>query len=532
MNRTKEELLLELERQSSQFQLEKAALSSQIAELKESNESLTSLILFLRRQKYIPKNESLSTEQISLFNEAEKDFKVYSDSDDSADDQMTIRSHEINVGQIVNKVKTGRKPLPSNINREDVIIDLTEVEKICVHDGSILKKIGEEVSERLKIIPLQMRVIRTIRYKYACSCCDSGNKIAEVPKTLIPQSISTPETLAFIAISKYEDALPLYRIENILDRNDVSISRGTLAHWMIKRAEASSPLINLMRDDLLSSNYLHMDETTVQVLDEKDRKSSSKSYMWVQLSTNDKKKLVLSNYDPSRSGKTAKNLLDGFCGYLQVDGYSGYNFTQDQESKIHRVSCLAHIRRKFKVIFDDKKLRTPYVVEIINLIRKIYDEHSKMGHDPSTESEKVILYKKKYVLPHLEKLKSLIDSKYGNVPPKTFLGEALTYAHNELPHLLKHYAEIAELRLDNNLVENAIRPFAVGRKNWLFSQSVDGAEASSILYSLVESAKLNNLDSFRYLQLIFKELPFCETITDFEKLLPYNIDSTLLRTLN
>jgi transposase len=527
VSRTKEEILLELERRSKQFEEEKASLLLQIDELKESNESLSALILFLRRQKYKPQNESLTEEQISLFNEAEQDIKHYSESN-----EMTDKVTDIASCTELKKIKTGRKPLPTNIEREDIIIDLPESDKICVHDGSVLKKVGEETSERLKVIPMQMRVIRTIRYKYACSCCESGNKIAAIPKTLIPHSISTPETLAFVAVSKYEDALPLYRIENILSRNDISISRGTLAHWMIKSAQATRPLINLMRDDLLSSNYLHMDETTVQVLDEQDRKSTSKSYMWVQLSTNDKKKMVLFNYDPSRSGKTAKNLLDGFCGYLQVDGYSGYNFTGEQGTKIHRVSCLAHIRRKFKIIFDDKKLRTPYVLEIINLIRKIYEEHSKMGYDPATESEKVIQYKKKYVFPHLEKLKFLIDTKYGQVPPKTFLGEALGYAHNELPHLLKYYAEVAELQLDNNLVENAIRPFAVGRKNWLFSQSTDGAEASSILYSLVESAKLNNLDPYKYLNLIFKQLPFCENIQDFEKLLPYNVSPKLLTTLN
>lgn len=536
MERTREELIQELQRQheilehlraeESRLLIENQKAKEENNYLKSQMSSLEAMVLFLKRKPFLPKSESLSEEQISLFNEAEVDVKTHLDEEMASVDESDVSSLKNQ-----NKKKTGRRKLPDFIERENVIIDLSESEKVCLVDGSILKKIGEEVSEKLKIIPLKLRVVRTIRYRYACQQCECC-KTAAVPLSIIPQSIATPETLAFVAVSKYEDALPLYRIENILERNEISISRGTLAHWMIKSSIACQPLINLMRDDLLSSTYMHMDETTVQVLDEDNKKSTSKSYMWVQLSTIRNKKVILFNYDPSRSGATAKNLLIGFSGYLQVDGYGGYNFTEEKDSKINRVSCLAHIRRKFKELFDDKTLRSPYVVEVINLIRKIYDEESKMGYDRLTESEKVIQYKLQYIRPLLNKLKILFENKYEKVPPKSLLGIALNYGLNELPLLINNYFKNAELRLDNNLIENAIRPFAVGRKNWLFSQSVAGAEASSIIYSLIESAKLNEIEPYSYLKYLFEKLPHCQNLEDYEKMLPYNVNPKLLTRLN
>lgn len=535
MEFTKEQLLLELQRQHEliehlkleQDRLLKAnkELSAEASSLAEQKKLLEALILFLKRKPFLTKSESLSDAQINFFNEAELENNLTEDVLEGEPENKT----DI---QKPKKASGGRRKLPDFIEREDVIIDLPESEKICAHDGSLLKKVGEEVSEKIKIIPLQIRVIRTIRYKYSCELCEESNKVAAVPATLIPKSIATPETLAFIAVSKYEDALPLYRIENILERNEIPITRATLAHWMIQSAAACAPLINLMKDDLLNSTYMHMDETTVQVLDEKDRKATLKSYMWVQLSTAENKKIVLFNYDPSRSGQSAKNLLEGFCGYLQVDGYAGYNFTESKLSKIKRISCLAHVRRKFKFLFDDKTLRTPFVTEIIKIIRKIYDEESRLGYDRDSEKEKVIAYKTKYIQPLLEKLKILVDDKNGKIPPRTPLGEAVHYAANELPLLVENYTKDSRVRLDNNLVENAIRPFAIGRKNWLFSQSVAGAESSSTLYSLIESAKLNEIDPYKYLLHVFKEIPKCTKIEDFENLLPYNLKPGLLTSLN
>lgn len=535
MELTKEQLLLELQRKHELIQLlkqeqdrllkENKQLSNEADSLAEQKKILEALILFLKRKPFLAKSESLSDTQINLFNEAEVEDNL---AEDALEDDLESKGDI----QKPKKASGGRRKLPDFIEREDVIIDLPESEKICLHDGSLLKKVGEEVSEKIKIIPLQIRVIRTIRYKYSCELCEESNKVSAIPVTLIPKSIATPETLAFIAVSKYEDALPLYRIENILARNEIPITRATLAHWMIQSASACTPLINLMKDDLLNSTYMHMDETTVQVLDEKDRKATLKSYMWVQLSTAEHKKIVLFNYDPSRSGQSAKNLLEGFCGYLQVDGYAGYNFTESKLSKIKRISCLAHVRRKFKFLLDDKTLRTPFVIEVIKLIRKIYDEESRLGYDREVEKEKVIAYKIKFVQPLLEKLKNLVENKNGKIPPRTPLGEAIHYAVNELPLLVENYSEDARIRLDNNLVENAIRPFAVGRKNWLFSQSVAGAESSSTLYSLIESAKLNEINPYKYLLHIFKEIPKCTKIEDFEKLLPFNLKTAMLTGLN
>ena len=189
---------------------------------------------------------------------------------------------------------------------------------------------------------------------------------------------------------------------------------------------------------------------------------------------------------------------------------------------------MAHIRRKFKDLFDDKKLRSQLVIDVINLIRKIYREEEKMGFDRQKEAEKVLKFKLEKVQPLLENLFEIIKTKKELIPPKTLVGQALNYAFDELPLLIKSYSEHAEIRLDNNKVENAIRPFAVGRKNWLFSKSVEGAHASQVIYSLVETAKLNGIEPYQYLNYIFKKLPSCLTVEDYEQLLPFNLDRSLL----
>lgn len=544
MRKTSEEIIFDLEKKYQDL-LEKSSLADKRVEylnqqnqkltenntlLAEENKSLDALIRLLRRKHYGQKTEVLSEEQLSIFNEAEVSAQ---ETPLNLPQEELLPVGVISEGGFENKgLKNSRKPggrrkLPDWIEREEVYIDLDESEKYCQKEGSVLKKIGEEISEKLKIIPLQIKVIRTVRYKYACSKCDESMKTAPVEPTIIPQSIATPETLAFVAVSKYEDALPLYRIENILERNKIPLSRGALANWMIRVSEACRPLINLMEEKLLESNYLNMDETTVQVLDEQGRRAQSKSYMWIRLASG-KNKIVLFDYDHSRSGKTAKELLANFKGYLQVDGYGGYNFTQSQGSEIIRISCLAHIRRKFKDIFDDKKFRSQLVVDVVNLIRKIYQEEEKMGFDRLLEADKVIKYKLERVQPLLEKLFELIKVKKDAIPPKTLVGQALSYAFDELPLLIQSYTRQAEIRLDNNKIENAIRPFAVGRKNWLFAQSVAGAEASSVIYSLIETAKLNGLEPYQYLTYIFKKIPFCFTFDDYEQLLPFNLDRSLL----
>jgi transposase len=314
-------------------------------------------------------------------------------------------------------------------------------------------------------------------------------------------------------VSKFVDRLPLYAIEGILQRNGIDIPRNTLSNWMIKSGELVQPLMNLLEERALESGYLKMDETTVQVLKEPGKKATTKSYMWVRWRAGPDP-ILLFEYDPTRSGAVPKRLLEGFEGFLQVDGYTGYNEVCEWP-KITRVGCMAHVRRKFKEAAKSskKKARANYALKLIG---KLYVTEKEIKDLTADEKLSIRQTQSKPVFEELEAWAKDLTPK---VAPKTLLGKALQYFLNELENV-RVFLNHGHLDIDNNLIENAIRPFAVGRKNWLFSDSVSGARASANLYSLVETAKAHGLNPHKYLKHIFTELPKAETIKQIESLLP------------
>ena len=479
-------------------------LSSDIVFLKEA-------IKILKQSQFGTKSEKLPPleEQFGLFDEVEFLYKQNPENLelDPDDDQITVPGHKRSRGR--------RKPLPKALPREDVILDLAENEKICAHDGTPLKKIGEEVSEKLEIIPMQAKVIRTVRIKYGCPCCAEGVRTAPVPASLIPKSIATSGLLAFIAVSKYQDALPLYRLENIFERYGIEISRETMARWMIRLAAGLRPLYNILQDELLASDYVHADETTVQVLKEKDRKAESKSYMWVRGRSYDNP-IILFHYAPSRAGEVAKEILVEFKGALQVDGYAGYNRFCISEY-IKRIGCWSHVRRKFKDVQKISAVGSKLALQMLKLIQNLYNVEKKIKDYSLDEKTKARALHSK---PILKRIKEFADEKVLKVPPESTIGKAFNYLLSEWP-TLEIYLENGKYHIDNNFIENAIRPFAVGRKNWLFSDSVEGADASAIIYSLIETAKANGKEPYQYLKSIIDQLPTAQSLADFEKLLPF-----------
>lgn len=254
------------------------------------------------------------------------------------EETITVPAHQ--------RKKGGRKPLPADLPRLEIVHDLSDEEKVCPHDGAAMKRIGEEVSEQLDIIPAQIRVLRHIRPKYSCPCCEEGVKVAALPPQPIPKSMASPGLLAWVTVSKYQDALPLHRLEKVIQRIGVDIPRSTLAQWMIRCGQLVQPLINLLRDEMLAYDILSMDETTVQVLDEAGKKAQSKSYMWVQRGGPPGRPMVLFDYDPSRSAQVPLRLLEGYRGYLQTDGYAGYHAAVIYNG-LNQLGCWAHARRKF-----------------------------------------------------------------------------------------------------------------------------------------------------------------------------------------
>jgi hypothetical protein len=326
-----------------------------------------------------------------------------------------------------------------------------------------------------------------------------------------------PGLLAYIATSKYGDGLPLYRQEHMWQRAGVDIPRGTMASWMIKVGDLLAPVINLMEEDLLEGSYVQADETRVQVLNEPGKLPESRSYMWVRgRSYPGAPPILLFEYDPTRSSEVPKRLFAGYQGYLQVDGYGGYDGICATKGII-RCGCMAHCRRKF---FEATKASVKGIGlanEAIGIIRKLYEVEEVIQGKNIEDRHRIRQEESK---PILGAFRKWIDEHRGKVPPQSQLGQALAYAHNEWTYLTR-YLDDGRLSIDNNMVENAIRPFAIGRKNWLFSDSVAGAKASAAIYSVIVSAKLNGHNEYAYLRYLLQKLPLAEKVEDFEALLPH-----------
>ncbi len=487
----------------------------------QKNEQLTARILTLQEQlnlalarRYAASSEKLSADQIRLFDEAEVETQTAASAEDET---ITVPEHT--------RRKRGRKKLPEALPRVELIHELPDNERVCPHDGNPLTEIGEVTSEQLDIIPAKIQVIRHIRKQYACSC-GQCIKTAALPRQPIPKSLASPGLLAHIAVSKYQDALPLYRQETILKRIGVELPRATLANWMIQAGNLIQPLINLLRDRLLAYDIMQMDETTVQVLKEPDKTAQSKSYLWLQRGGPPDQPVVLYDYDPSRGQEVPKRLLDGFKGYLQTDGYDGYNAAVTVNGLTH-VGCMAHARRKFSeaVKAQGKEKPGSHAYRGLALIRKLYRvEKQARKLKPEARHD----HRQLHARPVLDELRTWLDGALPQVPPTSATGIALNYLHNEWEKLI-HYLDDGRLEIDNNGAENAIRPFVLGRKNWMFSASVKGVKASANLYSLIETAKANRLEAYAYLRHLFTELPKAETVEEIEALLPGKLSKDQIR---
>ncbi len=509
----------ELAQQNTQLKAALAAKESQVGHLQSYVEQLEQALILSRQQRFNPSSEKNLGQQLLIFNEAEESVEA---TDADAAPAQDEDSATVAIAGYHRKQK-GRKPLPAHLPRVDVVHDLPESEKVCTVHGVALVPAGEKTSEQLDIIPATVQVLHHIRKQYTCPCCDNGMVTAAKPKDPIPKSQASPRTLATIAVYKYADGLPLYRQTNMLNRLDIELDRGTMAQWMIKSGELIQPLINLLRDRLLTESIVHLDETPVQVLRESGKPATSQSYMWVQATPAEAGcPMVLFDYDPSRSGLVPKRLLADYQGAIMVDGYEGYNSVCRAESII-RLGCWAHARRKFVEASNaaGKKGKSAKADYAIKLIRKLYRIEKATRDLPPDQRHQI---RQQQARPVIDKIHDWLKQTKPTVPPKLALGKALTYLHNQWPRLIG-YLEDGNYPIDNNWVENAIRPFVIGRKGWLFSTSTEGAKASANLYSIIETVKANNQNPYTYLKQVFTDLPNAETVDQIEALLPWNINS-------
>jgi transposase len=473
---------------------------------------LTEQLRLLRHKHFGSSTEQLSVDQMALlFNEGE-----------AISETAPVAGH---ITYSVTRAKAGgRRPLPPELPRAIVEHDLAEDEKICPHDGQALHRVGTEESEQLDIVPMKIQVIRHVRHIYGCRCCEQTMKTATLPPQPIAQSIASPGTLAHIITAKYTDHMPLYRQEKILKRHGLEISRATLAQWMIQAGALIQPLINLLDENLRAGPLIQMDESPLQVLKENGRAATSESYMWVRRGGPPNQPIVLFHYAPSRAAAIAAELLQDFRGVLQSDGYIGYAAVGAQEGRIH-AACFAHARRKFDEALKalpQKARGQSQTAQAIALIGQLYQIERDQKQSNAIDRHQA---RQQHSMPILAQLRDWMERVMPTVPPASLLGKALHYLNAQWPKLIR-YAEDGQIPIDTNAVENAIRPFALGRRNWLFSASPKGAQASAQLYSLIETAKANIVDPYKYLRRVFTDLPNATTIEDIEALLPWNVFNT------
>jgi transposase len=505
-------------------------LSDNVVDLKKliisydsENRLLKEEINLLRYKLFGRKSEKLSRDvgsgQLLLFNEAEQAAEAQTE----PQEEISVPAHKRRRGK--------RTPLPKDLPRVEVVHDLSEEDKQCAC-GATKSQIGQVESEQLDIVPPQCKVIKNIRLKYVCKCCEGTEadepavSIAPMPEQLLPKSIATPGLMAYIITSKYADSLPLYRQEKIFERLGVELKRQTMASWVIKVAQKCRLMVDMMCREIRSGPLIQIDETGVQVLEEPGREATTKSYMWVFRGGDPAKPVLVYQYHPTRSGDVAKEFLADYTGYVQTDGYVGYEFIDDLPDVKH-LGCWAHVRRKFieavKARGKSRKTKKKSSAEVaLDYITKLYaiEQSAKAC---SLGTDQLYALRRKKAEPLLEKFRTWLDETALITPPGGLLGTAISYTLNQWDRLLV-YLNDGRLHPDNNLTENAIRPFVVGRKNWLFSATPDGAHASAALYSLIETAKANGLEPYWYLRYLLERLPAAKTQQDHRALLPQYVD--------
>ena len=415
--------------------------------------------------------------------------------------------------------------VPKNVKIETEDHTLSGEDLKCPICGEEMVEIGVEERRTLEIIPEQV-IVHVDRYhNYACKACEKESDQANIFKTpknpaVLPGSFASPKAIAYLDTQKYVMGVPLYRMEQHLSLLNVTLSRQTMSNWMIQSAEQwLEPVFQLLHRHLLLYPYLNADETVLQVLHEPGKTAQSKSYMWIyRTGKHAQQQIVLFEYQPDRKQEHPREFLSGFHGFLQTDGYSGYNDLSPDE--IIRVGCLAHLRRKF---IDAEKAapkgqKSPTVTTAIAYCSKVFKIEEELADLPCQERYEQRLIR---VKPILEEFFNWVETR--QAAPKSKLGVALTYARNQRTYIMNYLLD-GHLEVSNNIAERSIKPFVIDRKNFLFANTPAGANASAVTFSVIETAKANGLDPFKYLTFIFETAPGLDQSQEgwAEVLLPWN----------
>ena len=485
---------------------------AQIEELKRKLEHMNEVFANAQRARFGQSSEQksyvLGKDQLSLFNEAEEaqDHKA----EEPTSDTVLIAAHE-------RKKKRSQAEMLNQLPEEEVLLEIPEEQLVCGKCGGKMKPIGKKfLRHEMQIIPKQIKLLAYYAVTYACDSCEKDTGFAHItsvkpPVPLMKHSLASASTVAYIMTQKYVDGLPLARQEKIWAREGISLSRATMANWVIQCSQSwLKPLYKHMKQELLTHSVIHADETVVQVLKEEGKPATSESRMWLYASAAlFRHQVRIFEYQPDRSGKRPESFLRGFAGCLVTDGYAGYNQVQN----VTHCGCWAHARRKWREAMPEgATVKTSKAAVGFQYCNKLFAEERKCApNHPKYRQE----YRQNRELPLLEEYYAWLNTVHPEKGSK--LEEAVRYSLNQKQCLMA-YLDHGEVPISNNLAENAIRPFTLGRKNWLFCDTPKGAEASAIVYSLVESAKANGVEPFAYLQHVLVQLPYLGKTHSHEEL--------------
>ena len=490
----------------------------QIDHLQQQIERMTQILRSAQRARFGQSSEKttyVAPDQMRMFDEVENIQNIKAS--EPTEETLKIAGHD-------RKKKRTIEELTANLPVEEIILYLAEGKTDCDICGHPLKLIGKKfVRHVLQMIPCEVKLLKYYTCSYVCPSCEEKNGDSYItttiaPPTLMKHSLASPSTVADVMTRKYVDGLPLARQEKIWKREGIELSRATLANWVIQCAQRwLKPLYRHMKHTLLMSEVIYADETVIQVLKEDGKPATSESRMWIYGSdSRSGRNIRYFEYQPDRKGKHAERFLKSFSGCLVTDGYAGYNKVEE----VARCGCWAHMRRKWRdampkgATMANSKAAVGY-----NYCNKLFAVEKKYTNEISLirKSTRQVMAE-----PLLDEY--FLWAKTVNPTPGSKLAEAVTYAHNQESYL-REFLNYGEVEISNNFAENAIRPFAVGRKNWLFCDTVKGAESSAIVYTMVETAKANGIEPYTYLLYALNQMPYCDkspSSKQLETLMPWN----------
>ncbi|KDR96166.1 transposase [Peptoclostridium litorale DSM 5388] len=466
-------------------------------------------------KKYGTSSDNVDEAQISFFNEAE--ITARPEKEEPKLEEITYER---------SKKRGTNKPSFDDLPVERIEYEIPENEQVCEKCSSSMHEMSVEVRKELKIIPAKVCIVEHVRKVYACRKCQNSGQntpviTAPMPEPVISGSFASPSLVAYLMYQKYSAALPLTRQEKIFSDFRIEISKQNMSNWIIKACELwLDPFFERLKEELLKETFIQADESPLKVLTKDGKPAGSKSYMWLYKSGAFGKKISLYEYQQSRSGKHPKNFLNGFSGFLQTDDYSGYNSVEN----VTRVGCFAHARRYYtdalKALPKESEIESTHAHKALEYFKRMFRFESEWKDLSANERFKM---RNKNLKPAMEAYLSWLQEVQPKIVRKSKLGQAVNYSLSNW-ELLSNVLKDGQCELTNNAAERQIKPFVIGRKNYLFCKSPHGAKASAMAYSIIETAKMNGLNPFYYLKYLFEQLPNTKLSTPYalDHLLPWS----------